>query len=167
MKNMTTASPKIRRRGSAIVALAAVGLTSVAGQVATSSKLAPWYAALAKPSFNPPNWVFAPVWTTLYLLMAFAVWRVLCLPPDTKGKRLALILFFSQLTLNAAWSWMFFDAESPLLGMINIVPQALLVFLTTLAFLRLDRLAGLGLVPLSAWVTFAGVLNYEIWKLNG
>ena len=88
------------------LAIAAVGTASVLGQLATYPNL-PWHAGLVKPSFNPPNTVFAPVWTALYLMMAFAVWRILRLPPSPE-RRYALVLFAAQLVLNAAWSWMFF-----------------------------------------------------------
>lgn len=134
------------------------------GQAATFPNLAPWYAGLAKPSFNPPNWIFGPVWTTLYVLMAVAVWRVL--GRDAPQRRGALTLFFIQLVFNAAWSWMFFALHDPLLGLCNIVPQWLLVVATTLVFWRIDRLAGLCLLPLSCWVAFASLLNFEIWRLN-
>lgn len=164
---MSATDPRIRTLKAAMVALAAVALTSTIGQLATQPNLEPWYAGLIKPAFNPPNWVFAPVWTALYVFMAFAVWRVLCLPRDTQGRRLALILFFTQLGMNGAWSWMFFGAQSPVLGMVNIVPQLALVLLTIAAFRRLDRLAGMSLLPLAGWVTFASALNFEIWRLNG
>ena len=100
------------------LAVIVVAAASVAGQLATYPNLAPWYAGLAKPSFNPPNWIFAPVWTTLFVLMAFSVWRILRLP-QTSARGTALALFFIQLALNAAWSWMFFAAHSPAPGMIK------------------------------------------------
>ena len=134
------------------------------GQAATFPNLAPWYAGLAKPSFNPPNWIFGPVWTTLYVLMAVAVWRVL--GTNDRLKRTALILFFVQLAFNAAWSWLFFALHAPLLGLCDIVPQWLLVVATMLVFWRIDRFAGLCLLPLSCWVAFATALNFEIWRLN-
>jgi tryptophan-rich sensory protein len=112
----------IRNFGFGFLAIIAVAATSLAGQLATYPNLAPWYAGLAKPSFNPPNWVFGPVWTTLYLLMAFSAWRILRLP-GTPERRWALGLFFVQLAMNAAWSWMFFAANNPLLGLTNIIPQ--------------------------------------------
>lgn len=143
-----------------------VALASFIGQLATRPNLEPWYASLTKPSFNPPNWIFAPVWTTLYVLMAISVWRVLRLPTDTPGRRSALILFFMQLAMNAAWSWMFFQAHDPLLGLINIVPQLVLIYLTLAAFSGIDKWAGLALVPLAAWVSFACILNFKIWELN-
>jgi benzodiazapine receptor len=148
------------------LAVAAVAATSALGQIATYPNLAPWYAALAKPSFSPPNWVFAPVWSTLYALMAFALWRVLRLPPSRDRIR-AIFLFFGQLVLNAAWSWMFFAAHSPLLGLINIVPQLVVVVATTIALYRLDRVAGWCLIPLALWVAYAGALNLALWRLNG
>lgn len=148
------------------LAIVTVALASIVGQFATRPNLAPWYAGLIKPTFNPPNWVFAPVWTTLYVLMAFSVWRILCLPRDTGGRRLALVLFFIQLGVNAAWSWMFFGAQNPLLGLINIIPQLILIFATIAAFGRLDKVPALCLLPLAAWVSFACALNFEIWRLN-
>jgi len=151
--------------GFAVIAVAAVTAASVVGQIATYPNLAPWYASLTKPSFNPPNWIFGPVWTTLYLLMAFAAWRILRLPAGSM-RRTALILFFVQLALNAAWSWMFFAANSPLLGLVNIVPQFALMVATVVVFYGLDRLAAYCLVPLTAWVAFATVLNFSIWMLN-
>src|SRR5664279_977020 len=87
-----------------------------------------------------------PVWTTLYALMAFAAWRILKLPPSP-ARRTATILFFGQLALNVAWSWMFFAAHSPLLGLVNIVPQLLVIVATLVAFARLDRIAGWCMAP--------------------
>lgn len=152
--------------GMAGIALAAVVAALLLGQFATYPNLAPWYANLAKPAFNPPNTVFPPVWTVLYALMAIAVWRVLRLPPSP-ARRTALMLFFGQLTLNVAWSWMFFAAHSPLLGLINIIPQWLLVVATTVTFAALDRPAAWCLAPLTAWVAYAAILNAAIWWLNG
>ena len=151
--------------GFGALAVIVVAAASVAGQLATYPNLEPWYAGLAKPSFNPPNWIFAPVWTTLFVLMAFSVWRILRLP-RTSVRGTALALFFIQLALNAAWSWMFFAARSSLLGIINIVPQWLVIIATIVAFYRLDKIAAWCLSPLAAWVAFAGVLNLAIWRLN-
>ena len=153
---------KLDRGALAVIAVLAA---SVAGQLATASHLA-WYARLAKPSFTPPDGIFGPVWGALYLLMAFAVWRVVKLRASP-ARAVALALFFLQLALNAAWSWMFFDAHSPLLGLFNIVPQFLLVVATLIALLRLDGPAGLAMAPLAAWVGFAVALNAAIWQLNG
>ena len=105
------------------------------------------------------------MWTTLYALMAFAVWRILRLP-ETRQRTRALILFFLQLAFNAAWSWMFFAAHDPLLGMINIIPQLALIIATLVAFKGLDKVAAWCLVPLALWVAFASTLNIAIWRLN-
>ena len=144
-----------------------VAATSVIGQLATYPNLAPWYAGLVKPAFNPPNWIFAPVWTALYALMAFAVWRILRLRQTSPARGFAVFLFSVQLGLNAAWSWMFFGAHNPLLGLVNIIPQFLVILATIINFGRLDRIAAWCLVPLAAWVAYASVLNFSIWWLNG
>lgn len=153
-----------RSVGFGVLVVSAVVAASVLGQVATYPNLG-WYAGLAKPPFNPPAWVFAPVWTTLYALMAFAAWRILRLPPSPARRR-ALILFSIQLALNPAWSWMFFAAHSPLLGLVNIVPQLLVIVAAVVAFARLDRIAATALAPLAAWVGFAAMLNASVWWLN-
>jgi tryptophan-rich sensory protein len=98
--------------------------------------------------------------------MAFAVWGVARLAPSP-ARRVALVLFFIQIALNAGWSWAFFAAHSPWLGLIDIVPQWLVIMATIGAFARLDRIAALALMPLAAWVGYACVLNYAIWRLNG
>lgn len=151
----------------ASVALIPVILASLLGQWATYPNLAPWYAGLVKPSFNPPNWIFAPVWTTLYVLMAYSVWRILKIADRPAERRIALTVFFLQLMLNALWSWLFFGLNNPLAGLLNIVPQFLLILATIDRFRRLDLVAAACLVPLAAWVAFATLLNFEIWRLNG
>ncbi|MFZ0653296.1 MAG: TspO/MBR family protein [Pseudolabrys sp.] len=165
---MMRSAPCLKRDTAfAVLALGVVAATSILGQIATYPNLAPWYAGLVKPSFNPPNWIFAPVWTTLYALMAFALWRILRVRmPSGMHRRYMVGLFFLLLALNAAWSWMFFWAHSPLLGLINIVPQLGVVITTVVNFARVDRLAAFCLLPLAAWVAFAGVLNTAIWLLN-
>ncbi|MCS3744399.1 MULTISPECIES: TspO/MBR family protein [unclassified Rhizobium] len=148
------------------LALLPVMVTSVAGQLATIPNIDGWYSTLTKPFFNPPNWIFAPVWTTLYVLMAFAAWRLLRVPHQVIGRGQALGLFFAQLALNGLWSWLFFAYRSPVAGLINIVPQLLLIVLTIAKSRSVDRMAAFSLVPLAVWVAFATVLNFEIWRLN-
>jgi tryptophan-rich sensory protein len=150
----------------AAIAVLAVVVASGLGQIATFPNLAPWYASLDKPAFNPPNWIFGPVWTALYALMAFALWRILRLPARTPGRVAALAWFFVQLVLNAVWSFAFFAAHNPLLGLIDIVPQLAAIVITVVLFVRIDRIAAACLVPLVLWVGFAAVLNYRIWVLN-
>ena len=162
---MFPASEKSQLIWNAALAVGAVTIVVILGDIATQPNLSPWFAGLVKPPFYPPNWVFGPVWTVLYALMAVALWRILRLPGST-ARTVALILFFLQLALNAAWSWMFFWAHSSLLGLTNIVPQVLVIIATLVSFARLDQLAAWCLAPLLAWVTFASVLNFSIWWLN-
>ena len=150
-----------------VLAVALVAGVSLSGQLATFPNLMPWYEGLVKPSFNPPRWVFAPVWTALYVLMACSFWRIGILPQRSPGKTFALSAFLFQLFLNAAWSWMFFGAQSPFLGLLNIVPQLIAVVATIGLFWRLDRLAGALIVPLGFWVAYATALNFAIYRLNG
>lgn len=152
-----------------VFALFASGLIawgSIIGQVATRSDLAPWYAGLAKPSFNPPDFIFGPVWTALYMLMALSLWRVLRLPGRTPGRSVAIAVFLAQFALNVLWPFLFFTARSPGLGLIDIVPQWALVAATIAHFRPLDRLAAACLAPLALWVAFASLINFEIWRLN-
>lgn len=121
-----------------------------------------WYAALNKPPFSPPNWVFGPAWTALYILIAIAGWRVSRPDPN----RLPMTLWWIQLALNFVWSPIFFSAH--LVGMAFVV--VVLLLLTIIGFIvitwRRDRIASLLFVPYAAWVTFASALNGAIWLLN-
>ena len=166
MNNAPIIRPGMRPRRAALLAAGLVFVDSLIGQIATFPNLVPWYAGLTKPAFNPPNAVFGPVWTLLYALMALAFWRILILP-EQDGRKLALGLFLGQLALNVLWSWAFFAAHSPLLGLIDIVPQEALIAATLVAFWRLDRFAGLCLLPLLLWVGYAAALNFALWRLNG
>ena len=168
---MMASQPKFlaRKRGLLLIAIAVLSVAGAlaAGQVATYPNLSVWYAGLTKPWFNPPNALFGPVWTTLFALMAYAVWRILRLSASTLGRSTALLMFYGQLILNAGWSWAFFAAHSPLLGLIDIVPQLFLILAAIAAFYRLDPPAAFCLVPLAIWVSFATALNFAIWRLNG
>jgi benzodiazapine receptor len=148
----------------ALLALGPVAAASLLGRLASSPNLA-WYATLSKPAFNPPNWVFAPVWAILYAMMAFAAWRLLS-QPATSQRRTALVLFFLQLALNAAWPWTFFWLQNPLTGLLCIVPQAIVIVATIVAARHVDRVSSWLLIPLAAWVSFATVLNLAIVRLN-
>lgn len=120
-----------------------------------------WFAALQKPSWNPPNWVFAPVWTTLYAMMAVAAWLVW-----RTGARAPLAWWLVQLALNAAWSWLFFGLHRPDLAFADILVLWLAIAATIVAFAPVSRTAALLLVPYLAWVTFATALNGAIWRLD-
>ncbi len=160
---LTIASPRFRSIVFGVIVGLAVVIASGLGQLATFPNLG-WYGGLTKPAFSPPNWIFGPVWTTLYILMAFAAWRIMRLP-NSGQRSVALLFFFGQLVLNAAWSWMFFALHNPLLGRINIIPQFALIILGMITFYRLDRMSGWLLVPLALWVAFATILNAAVWRL--
>ncbi|MGL6180620.1 MAG: TspO/MBR family protein [Aestuariivirga sp.] len=130
---------------------------------ATAPAIIEWYPTLNKPWWNPPNWAFGPAWTILYILMAIAAWLVWKQPKDTKG---ALILFFSQLALNFAWSFLFFGARSPWLGLIGVAFMLAAVAITTVVFWRITKPAGMLFIPYLAWTAFAAFLNLTIWRMN-
>lgn len=141
----------------------------VASSVFTSSSVSTWYLVLEKPVFNPPSWVFGPVWTILYLMMGYALWRVLQVKMTKQNeaqKRLAVLLFSVQLVLNFAWSLIFFGLWSPGGALIEIVLLWFAILGTIITFAKLDRLAAYLLVPYILWVSFASILNYAIWFLN-
>jgi tryptophan-rich sensory protein len=164
---------------------------SALGGWATAASVGTWYQALAKPAFNPPDWIFAPVWSALYLMIAIAGWRVWRrgtaqrrgaaqgsgvapdgrgTAPDARGAgrevRLALTAYAVQLVLNLSWSFVFFGAR--LIGPALAVIVALLAAILANAFLfwRIDRAAGALLAPYAAWVSFAALLNAALWRLN-
>lgn len=139
-----------------------LGVGIFAGLV-TEPNVMSWYPTLTKPSFNPPNWVFAPVWTTLYILMAVAGWRVWRI---TDFRARALLYWALQLVLNFAWSFIFFGAHQITAALIEIAVLWLAGLTTTVTFFRIDRIAGWLFVPYLLWVSFAAVLNGAIWQLN-
>lgn len=124
-----------------------------------------WYAALNKPAWNPPGWLFGPVWTLLYLLMAVAAWRV-WLKGGWRIQGRALRLYLVQWLLNALWTPVFFCLQQPSWAFVEICVLLALIFLTIRSFFRVDRLAGLLMLPYIAWVGFASVLNFVIWRMN-
>ena len=149
-------------------ALAAVALVAAAmgvGQIGTIPNL-PWYHTLAKPDFTPPDWVFGPVWTALYVLVGYLFYRIARLPGRVEGRGAALSAFGVLMILNVGWTFAFFAAHSPGLGLVEILVQALALVVTIALFARIDGLAAAGFLPLAAWVAFASALNYEIWRLN-
>jgi benzodiazapine receptor len=145
--------------------LACYGVAAV-GAFSTASSIPTWYAALTKPSFNPPNWIFAPVWTTLYGLMAIAAWLVWRTTPPTRDRRSGLVFFTIQLLLNAFWTPVFFSLHQLLPALIVILCLWIAILLTALRFWKVDRFAGGLMIPYLLWVSFASVLNYEIFRLN-
>jgi tryptophan-rich sensory protein len=145
--------------------LAATLATGALGGLATAASVQTWYPTLVKPTWNPPSWVFGPVWTTLYVFMAVAAWRV-WRQSDHPGRGRALRWFWAQLALNCAWSFLFFGLRSPGLAFMEIVPLWGAIVATLIQFVRIDRVAAVLWAPYLAWVTFASVLNGTIWWLN-
>jgi len=141
----------------------AVGFAS---GMATIEGVTTWYRGIAKPAFTPPDAVFGPVWTALYVAMGVAAFLVWKLGPDRRRVRGALLLFGIQLVLNGLWSVIFFGLRSPGLALVEILPLLLLIAVTTREFWAGSRAAGLLMVPYLAWVGFATVLNAAIWRLN-
>lgn len=136
------------------------------GSIATMRSVSTWYQTLQKPAFSPPSWLFGPVWTILYLLMGVAAWLVWRKGLGDPTVRTALILFIIQLALNTAWSFIFFGARQPGLAFAELIVLWVAILLTMIWFLRVSTAAGLLLAPYILWVTFAGALNFEIWRLN-
>ncbi|MFO0991024.1 MAG: TspO/MBR family protein [Hyphomicrobiales bacterium] len=137
-----------------------------AGGWITARSVAEWYPTLTKPAWTPPNSLFGPVWTALYVMMAFAAWLVWRKDARFAGVRVALILFFLQLALNFLWSFLFFGSKAPGLALIDIAALLLVLALTVWAFFQQSRWAGLIMLPYLAWVGFATALNFAIWRLN-
>jgi len=124
-----------------------------------------WYASLNKPSWNPPGWIFGPVWSALYLMMAMAAWLVWW-RGGFSGQRRPLTWFLVQLVLNAAWSPLFFGMHRPDLAFAEILFLWLAILITLTSFLKVNRVAGWLLAPYLAWVSFASVLNFTLWRMN-
>ncbi len=150
----------------ALLSLALVVAASLLGQLATYPAIPTWYAGLTKPFFTPPNAAFPIAWTILYLLMAYAFWRVLRLPAGTAGRKAAIAAYLVQLALNAGWSFAFFGARLPWLGMVVIVALLAAIVVCWRRFRALDRPAALCLVPYFLWVLYASALNFGIAVLN-
>jgi benzodiazapine receptor len=147
-----------------VVTCAGVGYLS---STVTRDSVDTWYTTINKPSFNPPDWVFAPVWSTLYVMMGVAaglVWGRIEIQRETVRK--GLTFFWIQLGLNALWSYLFFGLHNPLLALIEIVILWLMIYETFVQFNKVYKLSAYLLLPYLAWVTFATVLNASIWWLN-
>jgi tryptophan-rich sensory protein len=144
-----------------LICFAAAGL----GGLVTTPKIPNWYADLAKPAWTPPDWVFGPVWTLLYLMMAVAAWLV-WRPKGFAGAKLPLALFGIQLALNSLWSVLFFGLQRPGLAAIEIVILWAAILATTVEFWSRSSWAGALMTPYLIWVTFAALLNFAIWQMN-
>lgn len=149
-----------------VLAIVVAELAGIIGSVFTASSIPTWYATLAKPELAPPNWVFGPVWTTLFALMGIAAFLVWKKGWERKEVKVALSVFLGQLILNTLWSIIFFGLQSPASALIEIFILWLAILLTIIVFARISKPAAWLLVPYLLWVSFATYLNYAIWMLN-
>jgi len=136
-----------------------------AGFVGSRFLPGPWYEALAKPEWNPPNWIFAPVWSSLYILMGVAAWLV-WRARGFAGARRELGLFLVHLVFNALWSYLFFGLHRPALAFAEILLLLAMIVVLCVTFARVRPLAGWLLLPYAFWVTFASFLNFTLWRMN-
>lgn len=148
-----------------IVAIAVSELAGIIGSIFTAPSIPTWYATLAKPSFNPPSWVFAPVWTTLFALMGIAAYLVWRKGLDRRDVKIALGIFLGQLILNTLWSFIFFGQHNPGRAFAEIIFLWLAILATIIAFAKISKPAAWLLFPYILWVSFAGFLNFSIWQL--
>ncbi len=150
---------------STIISIFIAQAAGLIGSVFTASSVRDWYLVLTKPSWNPPSWIFSPVWITLYTLMGIAaalVWK----KKDLPGAKLALGIYGIHLIFNALWSILFFGFKNPGLAFGEIIILLILILIITVLFWRINPVAGLLMLPYIAWVSFASYLNYTIWQLN-
>lgn len=157
---------KINNRAKLVIAIVISEIAGIIGSVFTIPSIAGWYANLAKPEFAPPNWVFGPVWTTLFALMgiaAFLVWREGWNRRDVK---IALGVFMIQLVLNTLWSIIFFGFHNPGAAFVEMIFLWLAILSTIISFFKISKPAAWLLAPYIIWVSFAAYLNYTIWILN-
>ncbi|MCD0468185.1 TspO/MBR family protein [Flavobacterium sp. JAS] len=149
------------------IALIICLMVGYSASVVTRPSVETWYPTIVKPSFNPPNWIFMPVWTILYIFMAVAaglVWDKI--KEQNEEVKKALGFFLIQLTLNAIWSYIFFGLKNPMLAVVEITLLWLMIYETYFKFNKINKIAGYLLIPYMAWVAFAGILNASIWWLN-
>ncbi len=149
-----------------VMIVTCVVIGAVAGLL-TQEGVDTWYKTIEKPSFNPPNWIFAPVWSALYVMMGIAaglVWHEMDRQKETVKK--GLTFFAIQLGLNVLWSFIFFGLHNPMLALIEIIILWLMIYETFVQFNKVNKIAGLLFIPYLLWVTFATTLTASIWWLN-
>lgn len=149
-----------------ILALAICEGAGIVGSIFTTPAIPTWYAGLRKPDFAPPNWVFGPVWTTLYLLMGISLFTVWNAGFDKATVRRSVAAFSVQLVLNILWSYLFFGLRSPLLGLVGIIAMWIAIASTIVFFQKVSKTAAFLFIPYLLWVSFAGYLNYLLLMLN-
>lgn len=149
-----------------VVSIVLCELIGSIGSIFTAPSIPNWYASLTKPWFTPPNWVFAPVWITLFLLMGIALYLVWNKGLEKKEVKLAVSVFGVQFILNVLWSLLFFGLQSPFYAFIEIIILWIVILVTIIKFYQISRPAAVILLPYIIWVTIAASLNYYVWILN-
>lgn len=149
-----------------IASIIVVFIAGAIGNFFTLSEITTWYTTLTKPTWTPPNWVFGPVWTTLYILMGIALYLVWSSGLDRKDVKIAIVVFFVQLILNTLWSLVFFGMHSLFGGLVTIVILWIAILVNIILFYRISKSAGLLLVPYIIWVSIASYLTYSVYLLN-
>jgi benzodiazapine receptor len=149
-----------------VIAILICLLAGSIGSIFTSKSISTWYTTIKKPSFNPPNWVFAPVWTTLFILMGISLYLVWNKGLQVEGVKTAIIIFGAQFLFNILWSLLFFGLQSPLYAFIDIIALWIMILLTIIYFYRISPVSSYLLFPYILWVSFAAILNFMIVVLN-
>lgn len=149
-----------------IIALLLPLLAGAIGSAFTFTGVESWYQTISKPSFNPPNWIFGPVWTTLYILMGVSLYLIWNKGLKDKFIKNSFILFLIHLVLNSLWSIVFFGLENPGLALVVIIILWLMILVLIIRFYKINKISSYLLIPYILWVSFASILNYSIWQLN-
>ncbi|MFC1787284.1 TspO/MBR family protein [Halobacteriota archaeon] len=157
---------KIKNIPKLVYSIVICQLAGIIGAFFTSPSISTWYAALEKPSFNPPNWLFSPVWITLFILMGISLYLIWSQGTKTKYFKIAITFFGIQLALNILWSIIFFGLKSPFFAFIEIVILWIAILATIFKFSKISKTAAYLLIPYLLWVSFAAVLNFSIWVIN-
>jgi tryptophan-rich sensory protein len=162
---MLTVGMQIKSWPALLISIVICNLAGALGSIFTARTVDTWYIELVKPSFNPPSWVFGPVWTTLYILMGISLYLV-WIDRKKKFKKPALTVFGIQLALNALWSILFFGLQSPFYAFIEIIFLWAFILASIYYFYKISKPAAYLLIPYIAWVSFAAILNFFIYYLN-
>jgi len=149
-----------------IVSIIICELAGIIGSLATMPNIPTWYASINKHVFNPPNWIFGPVWTTLFALMGISLYLVWEKGFKNKNIKLGIYAFSAQFALNIVWSFLFFGLHNTLAAFTEIIFLWIAIFATIFLFYKIDKKAAYVLIPYICWVTFAAFLNYNVWILN-
>lgn len=163
---ITTKNNKLSSQWKFIIAVFICQAVGIVSGLLTQNEMNTWFSTLQKPSWNPPGYLFGPVWTILYALMGISLWLVWKSDAPEAQKMRAELTFAVQLFFNFMWSILFFKAHSPILAFVDIVLMIVTILITISRFAKISRLAAWLLIPYLAWVCFASVLNYNIWMMN-